>query len=57
MIDCNQRSWPGHDELDRDHAVPEEARNIGRAVARVTAALRRGELKVELENLPCPRPK
>ena len=46
-----------HDELDRDHAMQEEARNIGRAVARVTAALRRGELKVELENLPRPRPK
>jgi len=46
-----------HDELDRDKAMQEEARNIGRAVARVTAALRRGELKVELENLPRPRAK
>ena len=33
-----------HDALDRDEAVQEETRNVARAVARVTAALRAGEL-------------
>ncbi len=46
-----------HDTLDEDLAVQEEARNVGRAVARVTAALRKGELQVELDRLPTPRPK
>ena len=46
-----------HDELDKDEAVQEETRNVGRAVARVTAALRKGELKAELADLPRPRPK
>jgi multimeric flavodoxin WrbA len=46
-----------HDELDRDQAVQEETRNVARAVARVTAALRKGDLKTELADLPKPRPK
>ena len=46
-----------HDELDRDAAVQEETRNVARAVARVTIALRKGELKSELADLPRPRPK
>jgi multimeric flavodoxin WrbA len=46
-----------HDELDKDEAVQEETRNVGRAVARVTDALRRGELNAELAGLPRPRPK
>ena len=46
-----------HDALDKDHDVQEEARNVARAVARVTKALRRGELKSELADLPRPRPK
>ena len=33
-----------HDTLDRDEAVQEETRNVARAVAQVTAALRAGEL-------------
>ena len=46
-----------HDVLDKDHAVQEETRNVARAVARVTAALRAGELGAELADLPRPRPK
>ncbi len=46
-----------HDTLDADTAIQEEARNVGRAVARAVAALRRGELKAELADLPRPRPK
>src|SRR5450755_1497547 len=46
-----------HDTLDKDENVQEETRNVGRAVARVTAALRRGELEAELADLPRPRPK
>ena len=34
-----------HDALDRDEAVQEEARNVARAVARATRALRSGELQ------------
>ena len=46
-----------HDDLDKDENVQEEARNVGRAVARVAQALRRGELGSELADLPRPRPK
>jgi multimeric flavodoxin WrbA len=46
-----------HDELDRDTALEEEVRNVGRAVARVAQALRRGELQAELAPLSRPRPK
>ena len=46
-----------HDTLDKDEAVQEETRNVARAVARVTRALRKGELKAELADLPRPRPK
>lgn len=46
-----------HDELDKDLAVQEETRIVGRAVARVAQALRRGELDTELADLPRPRPK
>jgi multimeric flavodoxin WrbA len=46
-----------HDALDHDKAVQEETRNVGRAVARVAAALRRGELDGAFTELPRPRPK
>ena len=46
-----------HDTLDKDEAVQEETRNVARAIARVTRALRKGELKAELADLPRPRPK
>ena len=46
-----------HAELDRDEAMQEEARNVGRAVARVVAALRKGELTAELKTETRPRPK
>jgi multimeric flavodoxin WrbA len=46
-----------HDGLDRDEAMQEETRNVARAVARVTAALRRGDLKDAFDKLASPRPK
>ena len=46
-----------HDALDRDEAVQEETRNVARAVARVTAALRAGELDDAIAARPAPRPK
>jgi multimeric flavodoxin WrbA len=46
-----------HDDLDADTAVQEETRNVARAVAGVTSALRNGELKAELAELRRPRPK
>jgi multimeric flavodoxin WrbA len=46
-----------HDTLDKDEAMQEETRSLARAVARVTHALRKGELKAALADLPRPRPK
>ena len=46
-----------HAVLDKDDAVQEETRNVARAVARVTAALRKGELAAALADLPRARPK
>jgi multimeric flavodoxin WrbA len=46
-----------HDSLDRDRDVQEETRNVARAVARVTAALRKGALTDALADMPRPRPK
>ncbi len=46
-----------HDALDRDEAVQEETRNVARAVAQVTAALRAGELDDAVAAQPAPRPK
>ncbi len=46
-----------HDTLDRDEAMQAETRNVARAVARVTAALRRGDLKDTFDKLPPARPK
>jgi len=46
-----------HDSLDGDEAVQAETRNVARAVARVTAALRRGDLKDTFDKLPAARPK
>jgi len=46
-----------HDALDRDEAVQEEARNVARAVAQVTAALRAGELDDAIAAHRSPRPK
>jgi hypothetical protein len=41
-----------HDALDRDRAFQEESRNVARAVARTTRALRRGALGAETGPLP-----
>jgi hypothetical protein len=46
-----------HATLDKDEAVQEETRKVGRAVARVTAALRKGELTSEMASPEKPRPK
>jgi len=46
-----------HDALDGDDKVQEETRNVARAVARVTRALRAGDLSAETAALPRPRPK
>jgi hypothetical protein len=46
-----------HDALDKDDDVQEETRNVARAVARITAAPRRGELTDAFTELPRPRPK
>jgi multimeric flavodoxin WrbA len=46
-----------HDTLDKDEAVQEETRNVARAVARVTAALRQGALGRSFAKMPSPRPK
>ena len=46
-----------HQTLDRDEAVQDETRNVARAVARVTAALRAGELDHVVVAQPSPRPK
>jgi multimeric flavodoxin WrbA len=46
-----------HDALDRDEAVQEETRNVARAVAQVTAALRAGELDDAIPARRSPRPK
>ena len=46
-----------HDTLDHDLAVQQEARHVARAVARVTRALRKGDLRAETDAAPRPRPK
>ena len=46
-----------HATLDRDIAVQQEARNVGRSVARTVEALRSGDLKSHRPDLPNPRPK
>ena len=46
-----------HDALDRDEAVQEETRNVGRAVAQVTAALRAGTLDAAIAKPRPSRPK
>jgi hypothetical protein len=46
-----------HDNLDRDEAVQEEARNVARAVAKAVAELRTGRLQAVQPNLSRPRPK
>jgi len=46
-----------HEALDRDQAVQEETRNVARAVAQVTAALRAGELDDAIAARRSPRPK
>ena len=46
-----------HDTLDRDVAVQEEARQVGRAVAQTTAAMRAGKIEVPLAGEAPPRPK
>ena len=46
-----------HETLDKDLAVQEEARNVGRAVAHAVKALRGGKLESLNANLHSPRPK
>ena len=46
-----------HDSLDRDRDVQEETRNVARAVAHVTAALRSGRLQTRSPTCRRPRPK
>lgn len=46
-----------HETLDRDHALQEEARNVGRAVAKAVAELRAGRLQAVQPKLSRPRPK
>lgn len=46
-----------HEALDRDEAVQEEARNVGRAVVRAVSALGRGQLQTDHPDLRNPRPK
>jgi multimeric flavodoxin WrbA len=46
-----------HEALDRDEAVQEEARQVARAVAEVTAAMRAGKLETPLAGEAPPRPK
>jgi multimeric flavodoxin WrbA len=46
-----------HDALDRDEAVQEETRQVARAVAQVTAAMRAGKLETPLAGEEPPRPK
>jgi multimeric flavodoxin WrbA len=46
-----------HDTLDKDEPVQQETKDVARAVAQFTHALRKGDLKVETAHLPRPRPK
>jgi multimeric flavodoxin WrbA len=46
-----------HEALDRDQAVQEETRQVGRAVAEVTRAMRAGGVDVPLQRDAPPRPK
>ena len=46
-----------HDALDADAAIQEEARNVGRAVAKAVAELRAGRLQAVQPKLVRPRPK
>ena len=46
-----------HDSLDRDSDIQEETRTVARAVAHVTAALRKGALTDAFAKMPRARPK
>jgi hypothetical protein len=46
-----------HEALDRDRPMQEEARNVGRAVAKVVLELRAGRLQAVQPVLARPRPK
>ena len=46
-----------HETLDRDEALHEEARNVGRLVAHAVRELRAGRLQAARPRLPRPRPK
>ena len=46
-----------HEELDRDHDVQEEVRNVARAVAEAVRAIRAGTLKAPDAAIESPRPK
>lgn len=46
-----------HEQLDRDEAVQEEARNVARAVAKAVLELRAGRLQAVQPSLSRPRPK
>lgn len=46
-----------HEQLDRDEAVQEEARNVARAVAKAVLELRAGRLQAVQPSVSRPRPK
>ena len=57
MIGYYEPYATSHATLDRDTAVQDEVRNVGRAVTRTVTALRGGELDFQRHDLPSPRPK
>ena len=57
MIGYYEPYATSHETLDRDTAVQEEVRNVGRAVVRTIEALRSGKLLSQVNQQPKPRPK
>jgi len=57
MIGYYEPYATSHATLDKDSAVQEEVRNVGRSVTRTVTALRSGQLASQLHDLPSPRPK
>ena len=57
MIGYYEPYATSHATLDKDTAVQDEVRNVGRAVIRTVSALRNGQLVSQLQDLPVPRPK
>jgi len=57
MIGYYEPYATSHATLDKDTAVQDEVRNVGRAVIRTVSALRNGQLVSQLQDLQAPRPK